>query len=63
MTLPDNNLPPGFIPLSPIPGMKNLDSYPSGFAPSISKLQDEYPGGHLPSNFSYPSSPLVRSNA
>ncbi|KAF8801091.1 hypothetical protein BYT27DRAFT_7262318 [Phlegmacium glaucopus] len=63
MALPDsnNNFPPGFFPLSPIPGMRNLDSYPSGFSPRIPKLQDEYPGGQLPSNFSYPTSPLLRS--
>ena len=65
MTLPDNNFPPGFIPLSPIQGMKNLDSgfAPSGSSGNMYKLQNgyhQYPGGRPPSGFSYPSIPLVR---
>ncbi|KAF8963709.1 hypothetical protein BDZ97DRAFT_1818844 [Flammula alnicola] len=55
MTLPDNNLPPGFVPLSPIPGMENLNPYPPGFAPTLPK---DHPGGGS-TNYTY-SSPLVR---
>jgi len=49
--LPDNNLPPGFVPLSPIPGMANLNPYPP---PNFSKDRVAEPG------FIYPSSPLRR---
>ncbi|KAF9474362.1 hypothetical protein BDN70DRAFT_936725 [Pholiota conissans] len=37
MTLPDNNFPPGFVPLSPIPGMENLKPYPPDFSPTLPK--------------------------
>ncbi|KAF4614886.1 hypothetical protein D9613_003554 [Agrocybe pediades] len=53
MVLPDNNLPPGFVPLSPI--IPSLNSYPAGFAPNIAK---DHPGSMSP-NFTY-SSPLIR---
>ncbi|KDR71389.1 hypothetical protein GALMADRAFT_229682 [Galerina marginata CBS 339.88] len=56
MVLPDHNFPPGFVPLSPIPGMGNINPYPPGFGPSM--LMD-HPGSRSP-NFTYPSSPLVR---
>lgn len=51
--LPNNNLPPGFVPLSPIPGMANLNPYPPGFAPSS--------GEQSRPDFVYPASPLARS--
>ncbi|KAF9522961.1 hypothetical protein CPB83DRAFT_70442 [Crepidotus variabilis] len=54
--LPDNNLPPGFVPLSPIPGMSNLKSYPPGFAPSLPKGPTS---AAMSSTHIYPSSPLA----
>ncbi|CAA7261091.1 unnamed protein product [Cyclocybe aegerita] len=56
MVLRDDNLPAGFVPLSPIPGMANLNSYPPGFTPSLPR---NHPAGGA-SNFVYPSAPLVR---
>lgn len=53
--LPDDNLPPGFQPLSPIPGMENLNPYPPGFAPSVPR---NHPSGAV-ANFTY-ASPLIR---
>ncbi|KAF8162571.1 hypothetical protein B0H34DRAFT_284908 [Crassisporium funariophilum] len=61
MVLPDNNLPAGFVPLSPIPGMGNLNPYPPGFAPNTPKFQEDHTGGLRP-NFTYPSSPITRSH-
>ena len=48
--LPDDN-----SPLSPIPGMENLNSYPPGFAPSLPR---NHPSGVV-ANFTY-TSPLIR---
>ncbi|KAF8166495.1 hypothetical protein BJ912DRAFT_1067880 [Pholiota molesta] len=57
MTLPDNNFPPGFVPLSPIPGMENLNPYPPGFAPTMPR---NHPSGMA--DFVY-STPSVRTAA
>jgi hypothetical protein len=51
---PDNNLPPGFVPLSPIMAMANLNPYPPGFAPPV-------PSATPRADFVYPASPLARS--
>ncbi|KAJ3500998.1 hypothetical protein NLJ89_g9539 [Agrocybe chaxingu] len=56
MVVRDDNLPAGFVPLSPIPGMANINPYPPGFTPSLPR---NHPAGGT-SNFAYPSAPLVR---
>ena len=57
LTLPDNNLPPGFVPLSPMSGMSDLNPYPPGFGPSLPK---DNPANTRPTNYTYPASPLIR---
>ena len=50
--LPSSNLPLGFVPLSPIPGMANLNPYPTGIL---------HAGEQSRPDFVYPASPLARS--